>query len=104
MDLSFKTSRELQQQLGVSVRALRLHKNLTQRELADKAGVSLRALASLENGKGSSLETFVRGLKALDAASAIESLAPQASFSPMALLKTPTPPRRARKPKRKSSL
>lgn len=103
MDLSLKTPRELQQKLGASVRTLRLRKNLTQRELADKGGVSLRAMASLENGSGSTIETFLRALKALDATTVIEHLAPQAGISPMALLKTPTLPQRVRKPRRKPS-
>ena len=46
------------------------------RELADKAGVSLRAIHNLEAGAGSTLGTFLRGLKALNAVDVIETLVP----------------------------
>ncbi len=100
MDLSLKTPEELQKHLGLGVRAIRLGKNLSQNELSSKGGISNRALTNLENGKGSSLETLVRALKALNATDVIEHFAPQSTVSPMALLNNPTPPRRARKPRR----
>lgn len=100
MDLSLKTPKELQQQLGLAIRALRLRKNFTQRETAEKAGVSLRAMASLETSGSSSVETLVRVLKAVDATAVIGQIAPPAAISPMALLHTPTPPQRARKPRK----
>ena len=101
MDLSIKTPKELQEQLGAGLRMLRLHKNLTQRELAEKGGVAVRSLTSLENGRGSSVETLVRALKALEATDVIEHVAPKSTVSPMALLRTQTPPRRARRPRGK---
>jgi transcriptional regulator with XRE-family HTH domain len=101
MDLSIKTTQELQEQLGAGVRAIRLNKNLTQKALADKAGIAVRSLTALENGYGSSVETLVRALKALEATDAITQFAPKVTVSPLALLKTPTPPRRARVPRRK---
>ena len=97
MSLSFKTPDELQAVLGERLRALRLSRNFSQRELADKAGVSLRALHSLEAGSGSTLETFLRVLKALNAVDAIEALAPQPKVSPLALLKMGAVPRRVRR-------
>jgi transcriptional regulator with XRE-family HTH domain len=97
MDFSFKTSGELQVILGERLRALRLSRNFSQRELADKAGVSLRALHNLEAGSGSTLETFLRVLKALNAVDAIEALVPQPKVSPLALLKMGAVPRRVRR-------
>ncbi len=99
MSTAFGSLEELQQKLGNGLRAMRLGKNVTQAELAAKAGVAPRSLTNLENGLGSSVDTLVRVLKALDAADAIERLAPQPTVSPMAMLRTPTPPRRARKPR-----
>lgn len=103
MDGSFSTPAQLQEKLGEGLRALRLRKNLTQAELASKAAVAPRSLTSLENGQGSSVATLVRVLKALDATAAIEQLAPQPSISPLAMLRNPAPPRRARKPRRASA-
>ena len=87
---------ELQSDLGHRVRQLRLSRNLGQRTVADKAGVSLRALSKLENGQGSTLETFLRTLRALDYVKGIEMLAPQPTVSPLALLSNSRPPQRVR--------
>jgi transcriptional regulator with XRE-family HTH domain len=101
MDFSYKTPAELQVMLGERLRALRLSRNFSQRELADKAGVSLRAWHNLEAGAGSTIETFLRGLKALDAVDTIDALVPQSRVSPLALLKKSTLPRRVSRPRTK---
>ncbi len=95
MDLSYKTPEELQTVMGERLRSLRLSRNLAQSELANKAGLSLRALHNLEAGAGSTIESLVRVLKALNAANAIELLAPQPQVSPLMLLKQGHQPRRA---------
>ena len=95
MDLSYKTPEELQAVLGERLRAMRLGRNLAQRELAGKAGLSLRALINLEAGGGSTVESLVRVLKALDATGAIELLAPQPQVSPLQMLKQGPQVRRA---------
>ncbi len=89
----------LQHDLGHRLRQLRLFRNLDQRTVADKAGISLRALSKLENGQGSTLETFLRTLRALDYVKGIEMLAPAPTVSPLALLKDPRPPQRVRRPR-----
>ena len=101
MDSSYKTPEELQVVLGERLRALRLSRNFSQRELADKAGVSLRAWHNLESGAGSTIETLLRGLKALDAVDTLDALVPQARVSPLALLKKSTLPRRVSRPRTK---
>ena len=87
----------LQNDLGHRVRQLRLSRNLDQRTVADKAGVSLRALSNLENGQGSTLETLLRTLRALDYVKGIEMLAPQPTVSPLALLHNAEPQQRVRR-------
>ena len=89
----------LQHDLGHRLRQLRLARNLDQRTVADKAGISLRALSKLENGKGSTLETFLRTLRALDYVKGIDMIAPEPTVSPLALLKNPRPPQRVRRPR-----
>ena len=101
MDISYKTPEELQVLLGQRLQALRLSRNYGQRELADKAGVSLRAIHNLEAGAGSTLGTFLRGLKALNAVDVIETLVPQPQISPLALLKNNDRPRRVSRPRTK---
>lgn len=90
---------QLQNDLGHRVRQLRLSRNLDQRTVAGKAGISLRALSKLENGQGSTLETFLRTLRALDYVKGIEVLAPQPTVSPLALLKSAQPQQRVRRPR-----
>jgi transcriptional regulator with XRE-family HTH domain len=95
-DMQFKTPEELQTELGRRIRQLRLFRNIDQRAVAAKAGVARAALQNLEAGRGSSVQTLLRILKALNYLEGIEILAPQPTVNPLALLKTKTPPQRAR--------
>jgi len=90
----------LQGDLGHRVRQLRLARNLDQRTTAERAGISLRALGKLENGRGSTLETLLRTLRALDYVKGIEMLAPQPTINPLTMLHTPKPPQRVRRPRK----
>lgn len=96
-DLSFKSIDELQIQLGDQLQALRLSKDLDQLTTAEKAGISEKALRNLETGKGSSIESFLRVLKALDSLNGLELLVPKPSVSPLALLRSSRTRQRARK-------
>jgi transcriptional regulator with XRE-family HTH domain len=88
---------ELQSALGERIRRLRLSRNMDQRATADKAGVSLRALGNLEAGRGSTVETLLRTLKALDYLQGLEMLAPEITVDPLALLDNPKPQQRVRR-------
>src|ERR1700679_236374 len=87
-DLSFKSVSELQALLGDQLRALRQSKDLDQITTAEKAGISEKALRNLEAGRGSTVESFLRVLKALDSLDGLELLAPKPSVSPLALLRS----------------
>ena len=95
-DLSFKSISELQVLLGEQLQALRLSKNLDQITTAEKAGISEKALRNLEAGRGSTVESFLRVLKALDSLDGLELLAPRPSVSPLALLRSPKARQRVR--------
>ena len=97
IDLSYKSPQELQIDLGRRVRQLRLFRNLGQRATAEKAGISHGALRTLEAGKGSSVQTLLRILKALDFLQGIEMLAPEPTVSPLAMVRTSKPPQRVRR-------
>ena len=86
-DMSFMSPEELQAAFGKQLQELRISKNLDQITTAEKAGVSERALRNLEAGRGSSVETLVRVLKALDSLDGLRLLAPKPSVSPLALLR-----------------
>jgi len=96
MDYSYQTPSELQKILGERLQRLRLDNRLTQSEVASKAGLSLRALQKLEAGEGSTVETFLRFLKAVGQIQAIELLAPTPTVSPMAMLASRREPMRVR--------
>jgi len=98
-DLVFKSPRELQVELGKRVRQLRLFRNLGQRTTAEKAGISEKAYRNLEAGRGSSVQTLLRTLKALDYLQGIDMLAPEPTVNPLALLRTSKPPQRVRRPR-----
>jgi transcriptional regulator with XRE-family HTH domain len=96
-DIQFKSPEELQVELGRRIRQLRLYRNLDQRAVAEKGGIARAALQNLEAGRGSSVQTLVRTLKALNFLEGIEILAPEPTVNPLALLKTRKPPQRARR-------
>lgn len=98
-ELLFKTPDELQTALGERLKRLRLNRNLDQRATAEKAGISERALRNLESGHGSTVETLLRVLKALDYLQGIDMLAPETSVNPLALLRQSKAPQRVRRAK-----
>jgi len=95
--LLFNTPEELQTVLGERLRRLRLNRNLDQRTTAEKAGISEKALRNLECGHGSTVETLMRVLKALEHLQGIEMLAPEISVNPLDLLRQSKAPQRARR-------
>jgi transcriptional regulator with XRE-family HTH domain len=98
-EFTFKTQGELQVALGQRVRRLRLARNIDQRATAEKAGVSEKALRNLEAGRGSTVGTLLRTLKALDHLQGMEMLAPEVTVDPIALLHRLKPPQRVRRPR-----
>lgn len=90
-----KTIGDLEAQLGQQVRALRLRANLDQQTLAQQAGVALSALKNVESGKGATLKTLLKVLRAMNRLDWIESLSPAVSISPLQLLKQKRPRKRA---------
>jgi transcriptional regulator with XRE-family HTH domain len=99
-EIFFNPVRELQIALGERLRRLRLSRNIDQQATADKAGVSKKALGNLEAGRGSTVETLLRVLKALDYLQGIELLAPEITVDPLALLRSTKPQRRVRRPRK----
>lgn len=87
--LSFSAPNELQELLGERLKRLRLNRNLDQRTTAEKAGISEKALRNLESGRGSTVETLLRVLKALDHLQGLDMLAPEISINPLDLLRQP---------------
>lgn len=87
------TTKEFEQELGASLKALRLLKNLDRQSLCERAGVSLSALRHLETGQGATLKTLIRVVRALDRQDWLFGIAPKISINPLHMLKNTTKPR-----------
>ena len=85
----------LEAELGRQLRVLRLRLNLDQRELSEQAGTALNVVKNLEAGKGSTIRSLAQVLRALNRADWLSTLAPAVSISPVQMLRTKTPRRRA---------
>lgn len=82
----WSTVEELEVRFGAQVRARRLRANRTVEDLAAEAGVAPRTVQNLERGRGSSVSTLVKVLRALDAEDWLDTLAPEEPISPIAVL------------------
>jgi len=102
MAFEFMTPQELAAELGSRLRNLRIRKMLDQKELAARAGISTRTLIMLEQGRGSTVETFLRVLKALDSLAGIDALAPRPTISPIAMMRVGKLPQRVIKKRPKA--
>ena len=85
-DIDFKTPQQLQVLLGEQIKRLRVSQNRDQQTVAEKAGISEKSLRNLESGRGSTVETLIRTLKALDSLRGLEMLAPEPLVAPMQVL------------------
>jgi len=94
-----RTVEEWESDLGEQMRALRLRANLDQITLAARAGIGLTALKNLESGKGATVKTLIKALRALDRAAWLASLAPPVSISPLQMLKAKPARQRASQPR-----
>jgi transcriptional regulator with XRE-family HTH domain len=83
-ELSMTTTDDWERLLGDQIRAARLAAGLPQVNLAAQANVALGALKNLESGKGSTVRTLVRVVRALGRSDWLEALAPPVTISPLA--------------------
>ena len=78
-----KSDKEWEEYIGEQLKALRIRKNMSQEELASRIGVSKPTINRIENGKGSSLATFIKVVQIVGQEGWLESLAPRSSVSPV---------------------
>ena len=97
------STEDMESAIGQQVRALRLAHNLSQENLAGQANVSLSSVRALERGEGSTLATFIKVLRALDALDWLTTLYPEPAVSPMALLREEQAKQRRVRPTRGSA-
>lgn len=104
IDFNLASSETIENILGKKLEALRLKRNITQDHLAREAGVSRSTITRLsQDGKGISLDSFIRILKALHIENNLEMLLPDLDLSPLEELKKNTQPTRQRARARKKT-
>jgi transcriptional regulator with XRE-family HTH domain len=92
------TTVEREAELGRHLRGLRLRQNINQCQLAERADVALNAVKRLEGGKGATVTSLVKVLRALGREDWLETLAPQITVSPLQILKARKPARQRASP------
>jgi transcriptional regulator with XRE-family HTH domain len=93
MAMSDMSDSAILKELGARVQQERLNLDVTQAEVARKAGISRGALRLLEAGRGSTLASLIRVLRALDRLSAFDSFLPAPGPSPVQLARLKGRPR-----------
>lgn len=98
-----RSTEEWEHAVGSQIRALRVRKRVDQKELANLANVSISAIKNLEGGKGSTLKTFIRVLRALERTDLLDAIQPEISVSPLDVVRTgkTSTPLRVVKPRKK---
>ena len=81
--IKFKTNSELQAEIGLRLRRLRLQNNMPRAELAEKAGVSAGSIAKAEAGEDIRLSTLIALLRVLGGLDRVLQLIPAPLVSPL---------------------
>ncbi len=71
--------------IGSLIKRIRLQKNITQQQLADKVGLYRSTISEMENGRASSLLSFIVVLRGLEKLEILNSLSDVPPISPLKL-------------------
>ena len=99
--ISLMRPHEVVTELGKRLQKQRLQQNLTQAALAKKLGVSVPTISNLENGKNTTLETFISVVFALGLQTELQDLFNQPSLTIAELDKAAQPKRQRARSKTK---
>ncbi|OHB59892.1 MAG: transcriptional regulator [Planctomycetes bacterium GWF2_42_9] len=95
MKIEKKTSPEtILLELGKRIANRRIEQGITQAQSAEQAGVGKRTIERIEAGGDIQLTTLIRLLGVLDLAGNLDQLIPEATPSPMEMLKNQARPRK----------
>ncbi|MDH3628193.1 MAG: helix-turn-helix domain-containing protein [Acidobacteriota bacterium] len=104
VNFSLASSDQIESALARRLEAIRLSRNITQSQLAREAGVSLSTISRLvQDGKGISLDSFIRILQALKLHGHLEALLPDPAVNPLERIKGRGKRRQRARPKTKES-
>jgi transcriptional regulator with XRE-family HTH domain len=81
-------------ELGKRIAHRRIEQGMTQAQSAEQAGVGKRTVERIESGGDIQLTTFIRLLRILDVVDNLDQLIPEATPSPMEMLKHQAKPRK----------
>lgn len=103
--LSIKTNQEIFKLIGDRLRAERLSRNIATTELSSTAGISRNTLDRMEGGRGGTLDTLVRIMRALQVADRLEAAFPPPAINPLSVKPATAGRKRAsrKQPARKGS-
>ena len=77
------SSIEIERELCERVDQIPLARNVTQKQLAEQTGLSKRTIERFAKGEGTSLDTFIRNLQALNIAQNLFAILPDPSVRPV---------------------
>ncbi len=95
------TTEQWEMKLGEQIKAARLRANIDQRTLSLRAGISVGSLKNLESGKGATVKTLIRAVRALGLESWLLALLPPTPVDPFELLHRKKQERTKASPRRK---
>ena len=82
---------EILREFGTRLARIRKQQGLSQAELAEEAGIGVATLRRIEGGHDGLFESWLKLLKALNMAAAIDALLPETFDSPMAEARAANP-------------
>lgn len=83
IDFELASSQAIAAELGRRFNELRLAQDLTQVQLAERAGVSRGTVVRLTEGRGVSLDSFIRVMQALNLTGHLAALLPDPTVRPV---------------------
>lgn len=89
-------------ELGSLIKYIRLQKNITQQQLAEQVGLNRTTISQLENGRASSLLSFIQVLRGLNMLEIFNTFSERPSISPLKLVKKERSMRKKASVKKKS--
>ena len=83
IDYGVANSSQIAEALGRQLAEIRLSQNRTQAQIAEEAGISRATLVRLEQGRGVSLDSFIRVIMALKLQEHVAHFLPDPSIRPL---------------------
>jgi transcriptional regulator with XRE-family HTH domain len=86
-DWNAMSNTAITRELGRSLKQWRIQKNLTQREISERTGLDRSTISQTENGRVSSVVTFIQILRALEKLDLLNTFNVQLIISPLQMAK-----------------